>query len=199
MPPTPEFVHAHRTILERHTDGLRIREFLGKGAWGSAFGSDDPAWVIKVTKDFQELFAAQVLAEFRRRGKDFPGIVDIWSAETVPDLEDDGETLFVIVRERVDPVRVAWKELGSLISLDDALYVVEERQAYASHELAEAWDTLERMVPRIGEAIKGLRAEGHDSVDLCVDNIGLTLCEKPGAPAGTPVIFDFSFGEKEEA
>lgn len=199
MPPTPEFVHAHREILERHTDGFRIGEFLGKGAWGSAFESDDPAWMVKITKDFQELFAAQLLAEFRRQGRDFPGVVETWSAETVRNLEDDGETLFVIVRERVEPVEAAWKGRQDLLALDGALYIIEERQAYPSHELAEAWRDLERLAPRIGEVVKSLQAEGHEPIDLSVQNVGLTCRERLGAPAGTPVIFDFSFSEKEEA
>jgi hypothetical protein len=196
MPVTEQFVREHREILKRHACFLEIGEFLGSGAWGSVFASSDPRWVIKITKDRGEVEAAEhVMA---RRGKGFlavlfPGLVDILNVRKVEGLRDDGEDLYVLVREDVVPAQDS--DLGQQLinDLDNNLYIIEERQAYAPTDLREAEEALRELAPHLWASIRDLICDGKNPIDLGIENIGLTKRPRLGVPEGTLVMCDVSF------
>lgn len=192
MPPTTEFVHANRSILEEYTSGLKIGPFLGKGAWGSVFATNDPEWVVKVTKDFLEHPAIHTVLNLRKKGEALPGLVEILSSEEVDGLEDDGEPLYVIVRERISPVEDTWFNKKELAELDEAMYRVEESQAYSEEEVRDASRSLCRKVPAVMDTFFRLKKLGYILADFAPQNVGITLSSRL-RPAGAAVLFDVSF------
>ena len=201
MPPTCDFVMSNLAVLEQHTMGLSIGEYLGHGAWGAVFRSSDLRWIIKVTKDFNEQKAIEFVLDKRGKGYEatlFPGLAEVLSVAKVPDLDDDGETLYVIVRENVLPVKDFPIDKKLLHDLDHALYVIEERQAYSIEDAAAALSTRDDGAPYIGRSLRELLYYGYRLVDLDPQNMGLTIRPRLGAPEGSLVMFDISFEEKDD-
>jgi hypothetical protein len=196
MPVTDEFVREHAEILERHTCGFKIGEFLGSGAFGSTFATDDPKWVVKITKDVDEVFGSQRIMDLRAKGYEavlFPGLVDLFYVGKVPELEDDAEDLYIVVREEVTPIEDSDVDHQIIWDLDECLYTIEERQAYSKIELSNAFLELNKHAPYLARAINELESFGHILTDLGTINVGVTHRARLGAPAGTIVMFDVSF------
>jgi hypothetical protein len=199
MPVTKEFVFKNRRILERHTCYLNIGEYLGSGCWGSVFETDNPKWVVKITKDIEEAKASSILIDLRGKGHEaclFLGLVDILWVSKVVDLEDDGEDLYVIVRENVTPLEETDTDDEIIDELSNNLYVIEEQDAYTKDEISKALTVVDRHAPHLARAIKEVWFYGYKLVDLDAVNVGITRRDRMGVPTGTIVMFDISFEEK---
>lgn len=193
MPVTEEFVRENSEILKFHACQFECRELLGKGCWGTVFASNDPRWVIKITKDADEASACQRIMELRGRGHSavpLHGFADIFHVSPVKELEDDGENLYVIVRESVELLDA---DDAMVKALDEALYVIEERQAYATGEVVRACAILRKYAPELENSMAALACHGHSLIDLEIGNLGMTIRPNRWRRAGTIVMFDLSF------
>lgn len=195
MPVTEEFVREHHEKLRPYAGRLECREFLGKGAWGSVFASDDPRWVVKITKDFEEALGCQRIMELREgHGRKqtllLPGFADVRSVSRVDALEDDGETLYVIVRERIDPL--AYGD-ATAKAIDEVLPVIEDARVCSVGDVALARAVLLKHAPELEISMAALARYGHRLQDLDISNLGTTIRSHCWRPAGTIVMFDLSF------
>jgi len=194
MPPSSNFVYNNRETLEGYTSGLKIKEYLGSGCWGSVFSSDNDRWVIKLTTDHEEDQAAHVVMELRKTDKlSLPGLVEVLSSKMVSALEEDGETIYVIVRERITPIKKLPMDSEIIQDLDDALYAIEEKFAHTKEEIDKAFMVLDKHAPHLMKAINQMLSRGHSLIDLAPQNIGVTLRPRLGIPKGSIVLFDLSF------
>lgn len=196
MPVTEEFVRENSELLKFHACQLELGEMLGRGCWGTVFASSDPRWVVKVTKDIEEVSACLRVTELRGMGHSaelLPGLADIFWVSRKLDIEDDGEDLYVIVRENVVPVKDA--DDAMMKALDEALYVIEEKQAHSAGEVVRACAILRQYAPNLERSMAVLACHGHSLIDLEIGNLGMTSRPRLGVPAGTIVMFDISFGE----
>lgn len=195
MPVTEEFVRQHSDIFKFHACQFECREFLGSGCWGSVFASNDSRWVVKITKDIEEVASYRRIMKLRGMGYSailLPGFADIYSVSKVIDLEDDGEELYVIVRENIEPLN---PDDEMMKDLDEALYIIEEKQAYLAGEVVRACAILRECAPEFERSMAVLSCYGHSPIDLEIGNFGLTKRERLGVSAGTIVMADISFGD----
>ena len=201
MPVTEKFVLENSKIFERHMCGFKIGDYLGSGCWGSAFNTINISkfeWVAKITKDVEEAKAAQALISLRGEGHQaflFPGLVDILTVNKVVDLKDDGEDLYVIVREEVTPLEDSDISHEIINELDNCLYIIEEKHAYTKDEVSQALIVLDNHAPYLARSIKELWFCGHTPIDLDTVNVGISDRARLGAPNKTIVMFDISFEE----
>jgi len=201
MPVTDEFVYENIDTLEKYTCGFPIGEYLGRGAYGTVFSvKDNWDWVIKITKDIEEVFACEQILNLRGKGYEatlFPGFAEIYTVDKVEELTDDCEDLFVIVRERIEPLN-STIDSEFINDLDNFLYVIEEKQAYSKKELAEAMSFVETHAPALHRSILEAHYHNFTLLDICIHNIGVTCRKRYGVPSGSLVMFDVAFNIDSE-
>lgn len=192
-------MNKHRDVLERLSD-RQIGRLIGKGCWGSVFETDSRSLVVKITKDWEEVRAAKIVDDLRSSGILLPGLVDICVAHKLDGIDDDGEDVYVIVRERVNMLppfderqKLPLEERLVYEDLDEDLYVLDERQAYCGDDALNAMASLYSRAPHLAATILELESRGHRLADMDISNVGIASNSRFGAPEGSFVMFDMSF------